>query len=135
MKPEIANHPFWGEFFRRGAPMHPELEGLRPTGNMRKIGPTIGNRVQIDVDWTPDAVRCRPLSTVPVNLRRLLLDREAFDREVGAPEKWKDGSDSFLSLTLLPAPKPEQKHWSTERQVTEILELYGRIKKYLQARM
>ena len=135
MNPEIDNHPFWGEFFRRGVPMHPELEGLTPTGNMKKIGPSIGNRVQIDIDWTGNGVRLRPLSSKPENLRPLLVDREAFEKEVGVPEAWKDGTEKFLSITLLPAPKAIQATWSTERQVTETLELYGRIKKYLQARM
>jgi len=135
LKPEIANHPFWGDFFRRGVPMHPELEGLTPTGNMRKIGPSLGNRVQIDVNWTASSVSCRPLSSVPSNLRRLLIDRESFENEVGVPEKWNEGSDKFLGLTLYPAPRVQQKTWSTKRQVTETLELYGRIKKYLQARM
>ncbi|MDG2084763.1 MAG: hypothetical protein P8K66_07365 [Planctomycetota bacterium] len=119
------DHPFWGDFFRRGVPLHPELEGLTPTGNMKKIGPSIGNRVQIDIDWTGNGVRLRPF----------LVDRETFENEVGVPEAWKDGSEKFLSITLLPAPKAIQKTWSTERQVTETLELYGRIKKYLQARM
>jgi|GEM_PF-1441626 hypothetical protein len=130
-----VDHPFWSEFFRRGVPMHPELEGLTPTGNMKKIGPSIGNRVQIDIDWTGNGVRLRPLSTKPQNLRPLLVDREAFENEVGVPEVWKDGTEKFLSITLLPEPKEIQKTWSTERQVTETLELYGRIKKYLQARM
>jgi hypothetical protein len=135
LKPEIANHPFWGDFFRRGVPMHPELDGLTPTGNMKKIGPSIGNRVQIDIDWTGNGVRLRPLSSKPDNLRPLLVDRKAFEKEVGVPEAWKEGSEKFLSITLLPAPKAIQATWSTERQVTETLELYGRIKKYLQARM
>ena len=50
---EVANHPFWNELFRRGVPMHPELKGLNPTGNMRMIGPHIGNKIQVDVAWTP----------------------------------------------------------------------------------
>ena len=115
--------------------MHPELEGLTLTGNMRKIGPSLGNRVQIDVNWTASSVSCRPLSSVPNNLRRLLIDRESFESEVGVPEKWNEGSDHFLGLTLYPAPRVQQKTWSTERQVTETLELYERIKKYLQERM
>ena len=118
--------------------MHPELEGKTPTGGpdgMRKIGPSIGNRVQIDIDWTGNGVRLRPLSTTPENLRPLLVDREAFENEVGVPEAWKEGTEKFLSITLLPAPKAEQKTWSTERQVTETLELYGRIKKFVRARI
>ena len=129
------DHPFWSELFRSGVPKHPELEGLTPTGNMKKIGPSIGNRVQIDIDWTGNGVRLRPLSSKPDNLRPLLVDREAFENEVGVPEAWKEGTEKFLSITLLPAPKAIQATWSTERQVTETLELYGRIKKYLQARM
>jgi hypothetical protein len=130
-----VDHPFWSELFRSGVPKHPELEGLTPTGNMKKIGPSIGNRVQIDIDWTGNGVRLRPLSSKPDNLRPLLVDREAFENEVGVPEAWKEGTEKFLSITLLPAPKAIQATWSTERQVTETLELYGRIKKYLQARM
>ena len=82
MNPEIENHPFWGEFFRRGVTLHPELRGLTPTGNMRKIGPNIGNRVQIDVNWTASSVSCRPLSSVPANLHSLLIDRDSFENDV-----------------------------------------------------
>jgi hypothetical protein len=132
---EVANHPVWSEFFRRGVPMHPELKGLHPTGNMSKIGPNIGTRVQIVVSWTQSSVYCRPMSQAPPNLRRLLLDREGIERDVGVPKKWNEGSEEFLGLTFYPAPREEQKSWSTEQQVTELLPLYGRIKKYLQARM
>ena len=136
MNPEVAAHPFWSEFFRRGVPMHPELAGKMPTGrNMRKIGPGIGNRIQIDVNWTPSVISLRPLSSKPQNLRTLLADRATFEREVGIPEKWNEGSASFLGITLLPAAKTEQASWSTEQQVTAALELYGRIKSYLQGQM
>ena len=136
MNPEVAAHPFWSEFFRRGVPMHPELAGKTPTGrNLRKIGPGIGNRIQIDVNWTPSVISLRPLSSKPQNLRPLLADRATFEREVGIPEKWNEGSASFLGITLLPAPKTEQASWSTEQQVTAALELYGRIKSYLQGQM
>ena len=135
MKPEIANHPFWSEFFRRGVAMHPELKGLNPTGNMRKIGPTIGNRVQIDVAWTPNKVSCRPLSSKPQNLRPLLKDRAAFEAEVGVPQKWSEGSSKHIGITVLPASAAVQESWSTEQQVTATLELYALIKKFLQRRM
>ncbi len=116
MTPEIAAHPFWSEFFRRGVALHPELAGKTPTGhNLRKIGPGIGNQIQIDVNWTPSVISLRPLSSKPENLRPLLADRVAFEREVGIPEKWNEGSSSFLGITLLPAPKAEQASWSSER--------------------
>ena len=115
--------------------MHPELKGLNPTGNMRKIAPQIGNKIQVDIAWTPNKVSCRPLSSQPENLRPLLEDRAAFEAEVGAPQKWSEGSTEHLGVTVLPSSAAAQKTWSTERQVTENLELYGRIKKYLQARM
>jgi len=132
---EVANHPFWSEFFRRGVPMHPELKGLNPTGNMRKIGPNIGNSIQVDVAWTPKKVSCRPLSNKPENLRPLLRDRATFEAEVGVPQKWSEGSSEHIGVTVLPSSAADQKTWSTERQVTETLELYGRIKKFVGARI
>lgn len=132
----VSNHPFWSEFFRRGIPDHPELDGKKPTGkNMRKIGPGIGNRIQIDVNWTPSVISMRPLSSKPENLRPLLKDRAAFEKEVGVPEKWNEGSESFLGITVLPAPKAEQAGWTTEKQVEEALILYARIKRFLQNQM
>ena len=105
--------------------MHPELKGLHPTGNMSKIGPNIGTRVQIVVSWSQSSVYCRPMSQAPPNLRRLLLDREGIERDVGVPKKWNEGSEEFLGLTFYPAPREEQKSWSTEQQVTELLPLYA----------
>lgn len=136
VRTNVADHPFWSEFFRRGVPEHPELAGKKPTGkNMRKIGPGIGNRIQIDVNWTPSVISMRPLSSKPENLRPLLKDRASFEKEVGEPEKWNEGTESFLGITVLPASKTEQASWSAEKQVEEALILYGRIKSYLQSRM
>lgn len=136
MKPEISAHPFWSEFFRRGIPLHPELADKSPTGkNMRKIAPGIGNRVQVDINWSASCVSLRPLSRKPENLRVLIQDRQAFEEQVGVPEEWSEGSSEHLGITVLPAPRSQQKSWSTERQVTEALQLYGRIKEFLQPRV
>lgn len=134
MTPEIANHPFWSELFRLGVPMHPEIQGLTPTNPEKKtkIAPTIVNRIQVDICWSAKGgVTCILLSGKPDNLKPYLVDRDAFQFEVGTPKKWSEGSSKYLGVSIKPAPAKVQESWSETRKAEEALKLYGKMKKFI----
>lgn len=127
-------HPFWSEIFRLSAEEFPEIQGLTPTNpeKMNKIAPTIVNRIQVDIWWSAKGgVTCILLSGKPENLKPYLVDREAFQKEVGIPKRWSEGSAKYLGISVKPASEKVQESWSETRKAEEALKLYGKMKKFI----
>ena len=130
---EIEQHPFWPTFFKLGKPRYKELENKRPTGGMRKIGPTILPGIQIDVSYSSRGVSCRLLSLKSEKLKPLLKLKPQFAEAVDGEIYWNDGSKNLsqLSVTVRPASNLEQQGWPIEEKVARLLKLYGQIKQFV----
>ena len=132
---DVNSHPFWGLFFERGIHFHPELDNKKPTGGLRKIGPTIPGLpgIQIDVAYSTRGVSCRLLSMKPEKLKPLLKLKPQFAEAVDGEIEWNDGNKnrSHLSVTVRPASNLEQQGWPIEEKVARLLKLYGQIKQFV----
>ena len=137
MPPSTSDSPFWSELFRIASSEHPEIINLTPTDpdKKRKIAPTIVRNIQVDIQWSSrNGVTCSLLSRKPECLKPYLVDREAFEREVGIPTEWSEGSSKHLGVPVKPAPPAIQKSWSMTRQAEEAVKLYGEMKRFILSR-
>ncbi len=137
MTHNTSEHPFWSEFFRIGSPQFPELIGRNPTDPEKKvkINPTIFTNIKVDIRWSQrNGVTCILLSGKPECLKPYLVDQEAFEREVGIPTEWSEGTSKHLGVPVKPAPPEIQRSWSLTRQAEEAVKLYGEMKRFILSR-